>query len=150
MTKFQPSNFFNIKYFGNLLNEDLEKVLSKFGVKLCGMTMTRLVRLLSAKFMNSEQIFEDRNELCQNIAHKDFSKKIILPNEPVIWVPNHHFKDDALASIRVVKRLITLMSGSLSLYFNNTDGILAYLVGSILINRKVKRSKSAAIPKAKK
>jgi len=142
--------FFNIKYIGNLLDDKPERVLSKFGVTLRGMTTARLVRLLGANFMACRQIFEDRNELYGDSIHKNFSKKIRLPKEPVIWVPNHHFKDDALASIRVAQRPVTLMFGSLPLYFNSTDGILAYLEGSILINRKVKRSKGAAIPKAKR
>lgn len=61
---------------------------------------------------------------------------------------NHHFKDDALASVRALGRPAILMFGSIPLYFNTFDGILAYLIGSILINRKSHESKKASIEKA--
>ena len=150
-----PSNLFcfNIKHIGKLLDGDPDNVLSKFGVKLRGLTTARLVRLLGANFMTSKQVFENRNEL---LNKTDANGKYIadngikLPKEPVIWASNHHFKDDALASVRAAKRPVYIMFGSIPLYFNTFDGILAFLIGSILINRKVKESKRASIPKVNK
>lgn len=161
---------FNMKHIGNLLDEDPKKVLSWHGVKLRNLTTARLVRLLAENFMTSKQVFENRNELLAfahkktgmenlgiigenpNIANNDYTPDlgIKLPKEPVIWVPNHHFKDDALATVRAAKRPVILMFGSIPLYFNTTDGILSYLIGSILINRKNEISKAAAIPKAER
>lgn len=150
-----PSNmfYFNIKHIGKLMDGNPYNVLSKLGVKLRGLTTARLVRLLGANFMTSKQVFENRNEL---LNKTDATGKYIvdngikLPEEPVIWASNHHFKDDALASVRAAKRPVYIMFGSIPLYFNTFDGILTFLIGSILINRKVKKSKRAAIPKANK
>ena len=104
--------YFNMKYIGNLLSADPEKVLSKFGINLRGITTSRLVKLLAQNFMTSKQVFENRNELL-GISGSD--KGITLPSNPVIWAPNHHFKDDALATVRAAKRPVTLMFGSIPL-----------------------------------
>lgn len=162
--------FFNIKHIGSLLDKDPQKVLNNTGVTLRGLTTARLVRLLAQNFMTSKQIFEDRNELLA-FAHKKGELEyagqfgvnpkitsediipdtgIVLPKEPVIWVPNHHFKDDALATVRATQRPVTMMFGSIPLYFNTTDGVLSYLIGSILINRKSRESRNASIPKAER
>lgn len=150
-----PSNMFcfNIEHIGKLLDGDPDNVLSKLGVKLRGLSTAKLVKLLGENFMTSKQVFENRNEL---LNKKDENGKyildngIVLPKEPVIWASNHHFKDDALASVRAAQRPVYIMFGSIPLYFNTFDGVLAFLIGSILINRKVKKSKQAAIPKANK
>lgn len=160
--------FFNIKHIGKLLNEDPEKTLNYLGIKLRGMTTAKLVRLLAQNFMTSKQVFEDRNELMAFSKNKselesqgiigvdpvifedDYDKDlgIKLPKEPVIWAMNHHFKDDALASVRAAQRPVTLMFGSIPLYFNTTDGLLTFLIGAVLINRKAKASRDATLPKA--
>ncbi len=142
---------FNIKHIGKLLNEDPNKTLSKLGITLRGLTTARLVKALAENFMTSKQIFENRNELKKE--PKDTTpavpdKGIILPKEPVIWAMNHHFKDDALASVRAAQRPVTLMFGSIPLYFNTTDGLLTFLIGAILINRKSEASRKATVPKA--
>lgn len=150
-----PSNLFcfNIKHIGKLLDGNPDNVLGKLGVKLRGLTTARLVKLLGANFMTSKQIFESRNELLNKTnANKKYivDNEIKLPKDPVIWASNHHFKDDALASVRAAKRPVYIMFGSIPLYFNTFDGVLAFLIGSILINRKVKGSKKASILKANK
>jgi len=159
---------FNMKRIGYLLDTDPDKVLSKFGIKIKGMTTARLVKLLAENFMTSKVVMEDRNEL------KAFAKKknelendgiigvnpvvspdeyekdlgVKLPKGPVIFAPNHHFKDDALATVIAADKPITFMFGSIPLYFNTTDGILTYLIGAILINRKNANSRNATLPKA--
>ena len=150
-----PSNLFcfNIKHIGKLLDGNPDKVLSKQGVKLRRLTAARLIRLLAGNFIASKQIFENRNKL---LNKTDVNGKCIadngikLPKEPVIWASNHHFKDDIVASVRAAKRPVYIMLGSIPAYYNTFDGILAFLVGTILINRKVKESKRASIPKANK
>lgn len=144
--------FFNIKHIGHLLDNNPDKVLNQVGIRLRGMTTARLVKLLAQNFMTSKQVFEDRNELLHykttDMSVRD--KGIELPKEPVIWAPNHHFKDDALASVRAAQRPVTMMFGSIPLFFNTTDGVLSYLIGAILINRKSKASRDASILKAKR
>ncbi len=145
---FIPSKLFpfNMKHLGKLLDSDVDKVLGKTSLKLRHMTIGKLIKKLGYKFMSSDQVFENRNEL-RNPNDTTPDKGIILPNEPVLWTPNHHFKDDALASIVAAKRPLCLLFGSIPLYFNTSDGILAYLVGSILVNRKSSESKKASVAK---
>lgn len=142
--------FFNSKHIGYLLERNPDKVLSRAGIQFRKMTTGRLVKILAHKFMTSKQIFEDRNDLMNHSGGKSYAQEIGLPNEPVIWAMNHHFKDDALASVRALERPAILMFGSIPLYFNTFDGVLAYLIGSILINRKSRESKKASIEKAKR
>lgn len=159
---------FNMKHIGYLLDNDPKKVLSKVGIKLKGLTTARLVKLLGENFMTSKVIFEDRNELLAFAEKKselesqgiigvnpiikddEYSKDsgVKLPKGPVIFAPNHYFKDDALATVKAAGKSITFMFGSIPLYFNTTDGILTYLINAILINRKNENSRKATIPKA--
>lgn len=85
------------------------------------------------------------NEEMDNIAE---DPGIILPEEPVIWTPNHHFKDDVLASYLATYRQAYILFGSMPQFYNSIDGVLANLVGSLMTNRKVKSSKKASINKA--
>jgi len=144
--------FFNMKYLGGLLNENPEKTLNKLGIKLRSMTTARLVRLLAQNFMTSKQVFEDRNELMAfaklktnleqqgiigvtpDLSKEEYDKDlgIKLPKEPVIWAMNHHFKDDALASVRAAQRPVTLMFGSVPLYFNTLFFLLKIHIKSSL------------------
>lgn len=151
---------FNLKHFGYLLENDPEKVISKAGMLFRRYTIHPLIKLLGPNFMNSAQIFENRNELklerdykTGELLNKDAQilpdPGIQLPNEPVIWTLNHHFKDDALASVLACQRSIYILFGSLPQFYNTFDGILAYLIGSIMINRESKSSKNASIEKMK-
>lgn len=145
--------FFNIKHIGYLLDEDPDKTLSRTGVKVRKMTTARLIKFVGGSTMASNQIFENRNELKKEVgtnAVVEPDNGIVLPDEPVIWAPNHHFKDDAMATMQAAKRPFYFMFGSLPLYFNTFDGVLAFLNGTILINRKNKNSKRASLIKASK
>ena len=75
---------------------------------------------------------------------------ITLPDDPVIWTSNHHFKDDALGSALAAKRPAYLVLGSLPLAYNTLDGLLGYLFGCIMINRKNKESRKSAVKKMEK
>lgn len=138
--------FFNMKYIGYLLDENPEAVLSQTGVNFRKNITAKLVKAVGAPTMSSKQFFENRKALLSGNEY-DVDEKIEIPDEPVIWVPNHHFKDDAMATIQSA-RPFYFMFGSLPLYFNSFDGVLTYLVGAILINRKNKNSKRAALKKA--
>lgn len=144
-----PSNmfYFNIKHFGYLLEDDPEKVISKRGVLLRKYTTAQLIKHLGPLFLTSKQVFENRQNLLGKGNKTD--NKIVFPREPVIWTPNHHFKDDVLATIIAEKRPAYMVFGSLPEFFNTFNGILAYAEGVLLVNRKVSSSRKALEKKVK-
>ena len=71
-------------------------------------------------------------------------RRIRPPKGPVIWCPNHGFKDDVAATL-VVARHAHILFGSLPAFFNTFDGVGAWLNGSVMCNRKSKKSKTAAV-----
>lgn len=142
---------FNIKYFGYLLQNDPEKVLSKNDVLIRKHIIDKLVRLIGPTQLKNKQIFENRNFLkaeTNNISKVDKDSKIKIPDTPVIWTPNHHFKDDVLASYLATQRQSYILFGSVPQFYNSFDGVLAHLVGSLMTNRKVSSSKQASVEKA--
>ncbi len=72
----------------------------------------------------------------------------MLPKEPVIWISNHGFKDDALGSVLAASRHAYILFGNLPQFFNTFDGVTAWLIGVVMANRRISKSKKAAIPKA--
>lgn len=151
--------YFNMQHFGYLLDDDPKKVLSKQNIEFRKKYISPLIKTLGPKFLNSKQIFENRSELMKERDYRTGKalnadktlpdQKIVLPNEPVIWTLNHHFKEDALGSVLACLRPVTILFGSIPQFYNTFDGILAYLIGSIIINRKVSSSKKASIEKMK-
>lgn len=69
-------------------------------------------------------------------------------NTPCIWVANHRFKDEVLATILAAKRHAYIFIGSLPAMMNTVDGYLAVANGVIACNRKVKASRIDAMKKA--
>ena len=88
------------------------------------------------------------NEQDENMKFND--KSIVLPDEPVIWIQNHGFKDDALASVASIPRHTYLFFGSLPQFYNSIYGTSAQLGGVVMCNRKVDESKKSSIPKGEK
>lgn len=133
-----------------LLKPDVEIAISKKGVER-RRRINPIIKALGPHFLNNPQVFENRNFLrnpnCSNILP---DSKIVLPEEPVIWVSNHSFKDDALGSVLAAQRHAYILFGSLPQFYNTFDGITAWLVGVVMANRKISASKKAAIPKAVK
>ena len=97
--------------------------------------------------MKQDQIIENRRELK---GFSDADADIILPEEPVIWIANHAFRDDVAASISAAKRHAYILFGSLPQFYNTFDGISAYLNGVVMANRKVKASSSTSVERAVK
>lgn len=142
---------YNIKHYGYLLEDDPELVISKKDVLLRQLIIDRLIKLVGPSQLKNKQVFENRNYLKSSKDDMDNVKKdsgIILPKEPVIWTPNHHFKDDVLASYLATQRQAYILFGSVPQFYNTFDGVLANLVGSLMTNRKVSSSKHASIKKA--
>ena len=129
-----------VKKYGYLLNGDL---LSEKEIR-----MRRIINIIIKKigpaFLQNKQVFENRKTL---INHNDTTPDapIILPEEPVIWMPNHGFKDDPLASVLSCQRNAYFLFASLPQFYNSFDGITAWLNGVTLINRKVASSRKSSV-----
>ena len=106
-----------------------------------------LLKKLVPVSMKVKQIFENRNEL-RGLPGKD--KGISLPDEPVIWMSTHLFKDDAAASVVAVKRNAYILFGSLPQFYNTFDGVFSWINGVVLVNRKSKASRSQSTSRAVK
>lgn len=164
-----PFFFHNLKHYGYLLELNPENASSIENMRFKAKVIYPIIQLFGKKFLKSNQIFENRNELLAFSKRKaelekeglsdtidesslvfEKDSKIKLPDEPVIWTMNHSFKDDVLASVLSVSRPFSMFFGSLPQFYNTFDGVLAYNLGSIVINRKSKESKIASQEKAKK
>lgn len=129
-----------------LLKNDPDKVLSKKGVNR-RKKINPIIKKVGHLFLSNPQVIENRKQLVDpSSTEKD--DEIILPDKPVIWVANHAFKDDTLASILATKRNAYIMFGSMPQFYNTFDGVTAWLNGVVMTNRKVKASKKASIGKA--
>ena len=106
-----------------------------------------LLRKLGPMILSSKQIFEDRDELL-NLPPGTFGKASI-PDEPVIFVPNHGFRDDVVGTMIAAERPTYALCASLPLFYNTFDGAILYNSGIILTNRKIKSNKKASMEKAK-
>ena len=131
-----------------LLDNDPNIAISEKGVML-RKKINYLIKKLGPSFLSAPQIIENRNKLLDPKSQEE-DKGIEVPDRPVIWVANHSFKDDTLASILAADRNAYIMFGSLPQFFNTFDGITAWLNGTIMTNRKVKESKKASVLKANK
>ena len=157
--------FFLANHFDYLLDDDENKILSKKSMERRD-KINKIIKKYGSKFLKSKQVFEDRNKLKYynyqeqlKIGKKvDFDKKILEKDsgidlskeENVIWVANHGFKDDALATVLSANKNAYILFGSLPQFYNTLDGFISWINGSVLINRKNKNSRQASIEKCKK
>lgn len=73
-----------------------------------------------------------------------------LPTDrPLIFACTHQVKDDIALALASTGRHTYLLFGSLPDYFGTFDGPALWINGVILIDRKDKKSRAAAIPKMK-
>ena len=144
-----PSKLFYtlIDKLGFLLDENPELVLSKRGVEVRRI-VNKIIKSCGDWFLSSSQKIEDR-EFLRNRNNNRIDFGINLPDEPVIWAPNHGFRDDALATVLAIPRNGYFLFGSLPQFYNTTDGVTAWLNGSIMVNRNMPSSKKASIEKCK-
>lgn len=116
-----------------------------------GIRFRRLIHpifpLLGEKFLSNPQVIENRNRL-MDAASTAPDNGITLPDEPVIFCVNHHFKDDILGAVRAVPRHAYILFGSLPAFFNTFDGVSAWLNGVVLCNRKVAASRKTSTENA--
>lgn len=128
-----------VKLLPHLLSCDPDKMLSRSSIRVRKFVHPILMMLLPL-FMEYKQVMESKNALL-GIDAPDAPPE--LHNEPVIWCPNHSFKDDTAASIGTARHAY-VMFGSIPAFFNSLDGLGAYVNGVALCNRKVKASRAAA------
>ena len=141
--------FFQIRMFGYLLENDPDKTISELGVKIRRFIHPAIAKQCPKHLMNP-QVIENRNFLLsEGLDPKtvEEDKGIILPEEPVIWIQNHGFKDDALSSVASIPRHTYLFFGSIPQFYNSIYGTSAQLGGVVLMNRKVRESKIASMYK---
>lgn len=129
-----------------LLDNNPQVAISKTGVKI-RKKINPIIKAIAPSFLGGKQIIENRKQLIDPKSTEE-DEKVVIPNRPVIWVANHGFKDDILASVLAAERNAYIVMGSLPQIYNTFDGITAWLNGVVMVNRKVKESKKATLPKS--
>ena len=74
-----------------LMSGDADRILSERTVRL-RRRLNGILKFVGPLFLEHRQILESKNALL-GIDHPD--EPSALPKEPVIWCPNHSFKDDS-------------------------------------------------------
>ena len=108
-----------------------------------------MIQLLGPSFLPCKQVFENRKQL-ENPLSKEEDSEISLPNEPIIWAPNHTYREDILATFLSVKRSSYLLLGNPPRLYNDFDGLLALFNGVVVVNRKNQKSRHSSIDKCKR
>ena len=121
------------RFLQYLLNNEPEKVMSKAGYKF-------------RKFISSPV----RNVLgpatSKNTYHIDRNNH--LPTDrPIIFACTHQVKDDIALALASAGRHTYLLFASLPDFYGTLDGPALWINGVILVDRKDKKSRAAAIPK---
>lgn len=129
----------------HLLSCETERVLSERTASI-RRKINPLFKLVGPLFLEHRQVIESKNTLLGIDAEDE---PMILPEESVIWCPNHSFMEDALASVLVCRHSYILF-GSLPDYYNTFDGITAFINGVVMCNRKVPASRHASMQHAKR
>ena len=145
----EPSSlfYFLVNHFGYLLDSEDERDLADNRIYI-RKKIHAIIDKLGPMFLTNKQVIEDKNELLG--IEGEPSRRIELPNEPVIFAGNHRFKDDVLATVLAAKRHGYILFGSVPQFYNTFDGVTAYLNGVIMGNRKVKESRNSTVPKSEK
>lgn len=115
-----------------------DRMISTGSIRIRKLLHPLLMKLLPL-FMEYKQVFENKSALLEVDAP---DTPLELPKEPLIWCPNHGFKDDVAASIGAARHAYILF-GSFPMFFNTFDGVGAYINGVVMCNRKVKASRFA-------
>jgi len=142
--------FLQIRMYGYLLKNDPDKTVSKLGVKI-RRALHPMIAKKSPEYLMNPQVIENRKFLISeetDPTRVPEDDAVILPDEPVIWLQNHGFKDDALASIAAIPRHTYILFGSIAQFYNSVYGTSAQLGGVAMVNRKVKESRKASVEKA--
>ena len=154
--------YYLANHFDYLLDNDENKLFSEKSMKRRE-KINKIIKKCGHLFLKSKQVFEDRNELKyydyqeqikigenvvldKNILKKDEGANL-KKDEKYIWIANHGFKDDALATVLSANKNAYILFGSLPQFYNTIDGIISWINGVILVNRKVASSRESSIKK---
>lgn len=142
----KPSVFFRPMVTGlrPLLSGDPDKMISDRTIRVRKVLHPILMKLLPL-FAEYKQVIESKNALL-GIDEPDAPVQI-PEGTAAIWCPTHGFKDDVVATLSVARHAYILF-GSLPQFFNTFDGVGAWINGSVMCNRKVKKSKQASVEAA--
>ena len=106
-----------------------------------------LVKKIGKLCLPEKQVIENRYRLLEKNSDR-IDRGITLPKEPVIYISNHGFMDDVLASVLTAERHTYFVTNGLPEMCNSIDGVLSWFNGVILANHRVKATKQAVVPKA--
>ena len=116
------------RFLTYLLSNDAERCVSKLGV---------ILRKAIWPVMRLFVPLTTPTKLC--VIHR-----ADMPKGPVIFASTHGFKEDAEDALLVSNRPCYILIGSLSQVFKSIQGISAWAVGAILVNRMEKESRRSA------
>ena len=139
--------FFLADRLSYMLDDNPERVVTKKGIAY-RRRFHPIIKTLGPHFLTNPQIIENRNFL-KNPDASDIQpdKDIILPKTPVIWAPNHGFKDDVLATVLAASRHAYILFGSLPQFYNTFDGVTSWINGVVMTNRKNAASRGSSLAK---
>ena len=120
------------KCFEYLLSNDPDDVISKSGI---------LVRKAINPIYRKVIPFSTKNELI--IERKEDVPK----NKKIIYSATHGFRDDIVLTLKTIDAPVYLLYGSLLDFYYSIDGLALWLNGTIIVDRKDKKSRAAAILK---
>lgn len=109
----------------------------------------KVLQKIGPSALKCTQVFENR-KLLDDPDSTEEDTPVVLPDKPVIFVSNHGFHDDVLATLLAARRHAYYIWGSLPLLFNSFDGFASALVGGACVNRNNKNSRSHSLEKALK
>ena len=104
------------------------------------------LKIVDTKMLGCTQLFKNKKKIDNPSCNLE-DDKVILPDQPVIFIANHGFRDDVLATTLAAGRHAYLYCGSLPLFYNQVEGLATSLVGQIMVNRKSKDSRKASVDK---
>ncbi len=139
--------FVNRRYLHWLSTDPDESVIEK--EILFRRKFYKILKAIGPKMLGCTQVYENRNKINDPNSNEP-DNGIVLPDKPVIFVGNHGFRDDVLATVLAANRHGYIYWGSIPQFFNTIDGLSASLVGEIIFNRKNKTSKKESLKKVEK
>lgn len=115
--------------------ESNNDIVKNYSIRLRKVFIYKVLQILGPIFLSQKKLI--RETIVQ------------LPKDrPIIFAPNHGFVEDAISTILISGESSYILFGSLPRYFNTFDGVAAYLNGTILANRKSKKSRNDSVEKA--
>ena len=121
--------------YGRLLENDPDRVLSQRSINFRQKYLCNTLRKNAQVLLRNKTLIIEKN---------------LMPSDgkPVIFASNHSFFEDSVTISLATNRNSYYMYGSISSAFNSIIGLIVYLNGFILVNRKDQSSKKASIEKA--